>query len=234
MSPTLTERFEMRLDAETIAAVDRFAEDGPRAEAVRQLVEIGLRAVEKPPLRFSPGEMLIIHVLCDLMRALKPKNLEFEPEFIQRALSEGHYWGLEWRYTGVFHDDIDSDALVKHVVDVLDMWHFIEEGYDSLTPAEKQQLEKDAEPFGKNPKFVGWDGNNETSYMSAARFLVRDMERFERFKKRDMNSHGPSVDTYERMLDVFRPMRSRLIGRSFSVTELTEILRARMHPSNRR
>ena len=46
--PTLTERFEMRLSKDDIAQVDawrRTQEDLPsRAEAIRRLIEIGLKA----------------------------------------------------------------------------------------------------------------------------------------------------------------------------------------------
>lgn len=47
--------------------------------------------------------------------------------------------------------------------------------------------------LGYLPKFAGFDGNNETSLMSIASFIVEKMDRFPRFKKHDFNSHAPTA-----------------------------------------
>ncbi|TOL43317.1 hypothetical protein CGH98_23025, partial [Vibrio parahaemolyticus] len=74
------------------------------------------------------------------------------------------------------------------------MWSFIEHSYAQLSDEEKVHLEEAAKPFGKDPKFPGFDGNNESSYMGIASFIVNDLERFEEFKGRNFNSHCPSLD----------------------------------------
>ena len=55
-----TERFEMRLDPGTLEKVDgwrsRQGDLPSRAEAVRRLMETGLTAEERKPLKFSDGE----------------------------------------------------------------------------------------------------------------------------------------------------------------------------------
>ena len=80
--------------------------------------------------------------------------------------------------------------------------------------------------FGKHVKFIGFDGNNETEYMGIARFLVEKMDRFTRFKGREMNSHCPIIDAYARMFTVFEPIRKTLIGRKLSTDEIISILKA--------
>ena len=233
----MSERFEMRLDEETIRAVDGWRAgqgDVPsRAEAIRRLVERGLRNPEEQ-LRFSGPEMLIVHMLCELFKALKVKSRELDISFIQDALYGGHFWALQWDMSGIFHKHADSSEVVTEVVDVLDMWDFIESGYERLGSKEREQLDKDVEFFGKNPKFAGFDGNNESEHMGVARFLIEKMRRFERFKDRNLNSHMPSIETYRRMLEVFLPMRSTLHGGSLTESQLAAILSEKVHPSRRK
>ena len=91
---------------------------------------------------------------------------------------------------------------------------------------------------GKNKwqhvKFQGFDGNYETEHMGVARFLINDMNRFERFKKRELNSHVPSVQRYGRMFRVFEPIRATLIGTKLAVSQLIVILKAQEEPIRRR
>lgn len=233
----LTERFEMRLDEETLRAVDgwRAAQgDVPsRSEAIRRLIERGLRNPEEQA-RLTGSEMLIVHLLCDVLKAVKGKS-EVNVKFLQEALYGGHFWALRWDMSGIFHRHADSPEVVKEVVDILDMWDFIEGSYEKLDAQQKAQLEKDVEIFGTDPKFSGFDGNNETEHMGVARFLIDDMRRFSRFKGRELNSHMPtSRESYRRMLDVFLPMRTTLHGGQMSAFQLTAVLSERTHPSRRK
>ena len=60
----------------------------------------------------------------------------------------------------------------QHVVNVLDMWSFIEEAYEKLSYDQKAQIEREAEPLGKHVMFAGFDGNNESRQIGIARFLI--------------------------------------------------------------
>lgn len=232
----LSERFEMRLDQDTLESVDVWRSKQPgvptRSEAIRRLVERGLAAAGGGAVRFSQGETLLIHMMCEAFRTLKIKS-EFDLKFLQSALFGGHYWALEWELPGTFHNHTDSPAVVTAVVDILDMWDFIEGSVEKLDKKERARLEKEAEPFGRDPKFRGFDGNNETDHMGVAMFLVRDMGRFSRFRGRELNSHWQSLETYGRMLKIFLPMRPKLTGGTMSVSQLAEVLNEQTHPSNR-
>lgn len=103
--------------------------------------------------------------------------------------------------------------------------------FTSLEEKAKQRIKKEAQPFGKDPKFRGFDGNNETEHYGVAGFLINDMKRFERFKGRDLNSHMPSIESYRRMLAVFLPIRQTLMGTNLSDSQIVEIVKARTHPS---
>lgn len=232
----LTERFEMRLDEDTLGELDNWRSrqsDVPsRAEAIRRLIDRGLVAEGSAQLRFSQGETMLIHLVCELLKPAKDRE-QVRVDFIQESLSRGHLWALQWDLPGLFLDQIDSEQVVTEVVDTLEMWEFIEEGYEKLDAKDKARVAKEAHPFGKNPKFYGFDGNNETRHMGIARFLVEQMDRFTMFRGRDFNSHMPSIDAYQRMLSAFTPIRSNLAGREMTASEIIAVLNERMHPSNR-
>lgn len=230
-----TERFEMRLDPGTLEKVDdwrsRQADLPSRAEAVRRLMETGLAAAESKPLRFSDGEKLITLMLCEMYKHMKIDG-GIDPSFIEDAFHGGHYWGLEWEYTGIFHGHEDSKKTVSEVADVLDMWWFIEQSYAKLSKRDVARVEKEAELFGKHVVFRGFDGNYEGEHLGVARFLIEKLDRFANFKGRDLNSHAPSIDRYRRMVRVFEPMRRGLMGGSLlGAGQIIELLNAGRHDS---
>lgn len=229
-----TERFEMRIDTDLLDRLDRWreaeADEPSRAEAVRRLMEAGLAhdtRGRQPHL--SDGEKLITLMLTDVIEKLEVKT-DTNIDLVRNVIYGGHYWALGWEMPGIFHGHIDKRSRVSFVVDVLDMWDFLEEAFDKLSNDDKVRLAEAADPFGKHVHFAGFDGNNETEYMSIARFLVDDLSRFSRFKdkKRDLNAHHPTVESYGKMYRAFAPIRKTLVhGKAMSVEQLAEVLNAR-------
>lgn len=204
-----SERFEMRLDLDTIERLDewrkRQADLPSRAEAVRRLMEFGLSV----PVKFSDGEKLTMLMLCEIFKTLKIEG-GIETSFVEAALFGGHYWGLEHEYPGIFHGHEDSQETVSEVADILEVWWIIELSYARLSKKDRMRVEEEAEPYGKHVEFRGFDGNNESEHMSVARFMLEKQNRFSELKGRNLNSHMPSVEMYRRMLPVFEPMRRNL------------------------
>ena len=229
-----TERFEMRLDQGTLERVDEWRgrqDDLPtRSAAVRRLVERGLGVSEAP--HFRDSEKLIVSMLCDIAKQAKMKD-GIEPDFVASALYGGHT-GRCAEVHGPFSGHEDSGQTVSEVVDILDMWSFIESAYARLNKKDKEKIKKEAEPFGSHVRFTGFDGNNEGEHYSIALFLVEDMDRFQSFKGRELNSHAPYLDAYRRMLPVFEPIRATLVGRELSANEIIKLLKAKIHPERRR
>lgn len=85
-------------------------------------------------------------------------------------------------HRNIVHDHMDDPEDLKHVVDVPGMWSFIEEAYEKFSTKHREQIAAEAGPLGKHVAFHGFDGNNESSQLSIARFLIDDMGRFSRFK----------------------------------------------------
>ncbi len=223
-----SERFEMRLGQSTLDRIDGWrseqADLPSRAEAIRRLVEDSLSGNKNGDLQISDGERLIMLMLCELYQALKIKG-EIEPEFIQEVIYGGHFWALEWKYTGIFHNHKDSRKTLSEVVDILDMWSFIEGAYKKLPAKEKKAVQ--AATNREDIQFAGFDGNNESEHMGIASFLIEKMGRFQTFKGRYLNSHSPSIAGHRAMLSVFLPIRPTLVGHGLSSKQIIEIAKAR-------
>jgi uncharacterized protein YfbU (UPF0304 family) len=224
------ERFEMRLDEDTLATMDKWRakqNDLPsRAEAMRRLVELGLTKTTNEAVRFSDGEKLLATMMRDVYKHFKIKG-EVDPDFISEVICHGHYWAPKWEMGGLFSDYEDDIRDVHFVVSVLEMWRSIEYAYEKLSKEDKERVEKEAEPFSKDVQFMGFDGNNETSHMGIARFFVEKMGRWSQFKGRELNSHMPTLATYRRMLAVFEPMHA--VGAGLDVDQLIQVLKGQKH-----
>jgi len=183
-------------------------------------------------MKLSDGEKLIILMLTEMYAKLKVDG-ETEPEFLRSAIFNDHLWAIRWKYSGIPFETAEDPPIVREVVDILDMWSFIEHAYSKLSLEQKENLSKDSAPFGENPHFSGFDGNNESEHMSVAMFLVNQLDRFQEFKGRSFNCHNRSLDTHRRMLAAFEPIRVTLVNGPLSLKQLTAVLKERVHPSSR-
>lgn len=222
------ERLELRLDDDLLQRVDEWMKStgqaSSRSDAVRQLVDIGLGTMTGKSIHLTDGDKLNFMVLRDIVKHLKIKNAETDVDFVAETVYGGHYWAPTWEMQGLFHKQVDRPADVTLVVDTLDMWDFIEGCIEKLPQEDIEKLK--ASNHGYLPKFHGFDGNNETTLMSIAQFVVEKMNRFSRFKKRDFNSHAPTAARYRRMTTAFEPIRATLgFGRDLGVDRIIELLK---------
>ena len=183
-------------------------------------------------VKLSDGEKLIVLMLSELYEKLEVDG-EIDPGFIKSAIFSDNLWGITWKYSGIPFEARDTPTVVREVIDILDMWNFIEDSYERLTDEDKARLATEAKPFGEDPEFRGFDGNYETEHFGAALFIVNDLDRFVRFKGRSLNSHYPSIDTYRRMLPAFSEIRKSLGPKLMTVEQLTIVLGEVLDPSNR-
>ncbi|MCO7626435.1 YfbU family protein [Pseudomonas fluorescens] len=117
----------------------------------------------------------------------------------------------------VFYSEIDywvSEEMPssegKFVLEILDLYRAIEDL--------KRSTKEEKITNHRNSYFRGFDGNNETEYMSFCRFLVETQGKFQEqknylIKNDNMNSHMPMIPMYKRMLE-----KKSELGISFSMT----------------
>ena len=187
--------------------------------------------IKEKKMELSDGEKLILIMLSEIYEKLQLDG-EIDPQFIKSAIFSENTWGINWKYSGIPFEDDKTPQIVKEIANILDMWEIIETSYEKLSEKDKILVEKEASPFGRNPRFHGFDGNNESKLMGIAIFLIDDLNRFQRFIERDLNSHYPSIDVYRRMYAVFEPMRLGLKN-LLNANQLIQILREKVHPKRR-
>lgn len=159
-------------------------------------------------------------MLCDIHKALGI-NDSFNAELIGSALSKGHDWAIDWEYDLVLPENVTTNQEVIEVSNILDMWGFIEGSYANLDPAGKGAVKG---ALGHEPKFMGFDGNNEGTQFSIARFLVEEMGRYTNFKGHTFNSHMPTRDRYNRAYEKFSQIRPNLIAVDMSADQIITVL----------
>lgn len=229
--PPKSERFELRIEEDLLRQIDEWrldqADGISRADAVRTLVGQALSSLSskrRGSVALSDGERILIAMISDIMKA-NEINQNFDPDKILSALYGGHSWSLRWQNEWLLNSKEDDYEQVLHVVDTLDMWSFIENAYAKLNAKEKAELVAQAPYRGKNPKFPGYDGNEESRYMGIAQHLIHELGRFTNFAKHELNSHRRSVGRYTAMLSIFGPMRARVgEGKRIGVEELSALL----------
>jgi len=225
----LSERFELRLEEETLRAIDywRSQHEGhpSRSEAIRQLIDRGLSG-RGEKLRFSAGERLATLLLCDVLKALPRKSdREFDPDEVKEIVAGGHLWALKSKYSWAFNREMDDPIVVDEVWEILEMWEQLEEGLAALKSAEKERFSKEAKVTAGTPRFEGFDANNDEHYR-LARFIVKHLEQFEKFESRLNSRTRASLPAYRRMLAVFRTIEPT--GRNLSADQLIEVFKARL------
>ena len=140
----------------------------------------------------------------------------------QKALEEGY----PAAYSQIFDDIYDglTEEDCEFVVDVMSMYEALQRTFE--THGQTSDLKQ------SDVSFPGFDGNNETMFMAYARFVQRNEGRFDYLhaSSKDLNSHFPSIEVYQRMLEVWRQKGERL---DLSVASASEVLAARVHPSRR-
>lgn len=177
-------------------------------------------------MELSAGEKLILIMLSEIHESLKIKD-GIDPKFVRNAIYDESLWSIAWKYPGIIRSDENSTPpVVREVLDILEMWELLEFSYDQLQSADKERVKAEANLFGHDLRFRGFDGNHETEHLGAARVLIDDLDRFSTFKGRDLNSHMPSLDRYARMLGVYLPIRHSHSTNTLNAEQIIQILNA--------
>ncbi|WP_160319199.1 YfbU family protein [Pseudomonas libanensis] len=177
-------------------------------------------------------EQLTVQMLCAIYKKLGIDD-GFDPDLVSSAIASNDLWVLDWAYD-IKDEQSHKPPHVTAVVDTLDMYSFLRDSFERLSPADQATVEGEVPHASSLVEFRGYDGNNELEYRRAVRYLVNDLDRFESIKDvATLNSHSPVVEMYARMYEVFKPIRAQLINRLMGPHEIVAVLQAAVHPSNR-
>lgn len=184
-------------------------------------------------MEFTNEQKLIVAMLAEIHQALEIED-GLDPVFIQDKVSSGRTWAVRWRYGELFDDDFETPPHVRFVVKVLELWRRLEHSYSLLDEGQKAELLRLAPVHGERVRFIGFDGNGgDDDGYGTAHTLIEEMGRWREFQGRDLNSHGPMKQVYERMLEACDGLEKDATDFALSVEEMAVILNAQAHPSNR-
>ena len=155
-------------------------------------------------MQLTKGERLLFLMIADIYERLGAQGVD--TKLIKEAICTGNTWAIDWQYSDRLPDEV-APAVLKEIVDILDMWVFLERGHQALSSHDKERVERETQgPV----RFIGFDQNEESEQVSVAEFLIRRMNRFESFRGRQLNSAVHTLERHRRMLAVFEPIRPTL------------------------
>jgi len=146
---------------------------------------------------------------------------------VRNALNGGHLWALG--DLSAIHSRVIPEDVERETRNILFMWKRLEESYDNLSQAEKDELAATANV--SDVRFPGFDGNNESEHLSVAHFMMEHRDEFTSLKDRadHLDAHFRTLDEHRRMLGVFEPILEKIVNKDCSAAQIAEVM-ARARP----
>jgi uncharacterized protein len=193
---------------ESVEALQRPRREDFEVEAIRcpletlrtRCAEHRIRCAHAPPdriggiVKLSTIERLLLYNQYEILKRLSTDEHERESYERFQTIVERGYEGESESLAWIDTAGVLPAEECNFVKSVLDMYWI---------------MQRHAEWGGfdiDGLEFPGFDGNNETSHMSYAKFVLDDPRTFEGFRmtKSGINSHWPRIDQYARMLPVYK------------------------------
>ncbi|WEA46827.1 YfbU family protein [Priestia aryabhattai] len=155
-------------------------------------------------MKLSRVERLIISNQFKILEKLYPEEKEYY-EVDRKAIEEGYEIHYEEIIGNVISEDELSEEAAREVLNILSMYRAITFSYKKLTEEEKLEIDKKYDV-----KFEGFDANDpeEIKLLMYTRYFIIDKDRFQELvynaEYPDFNSHSPKLDTYRKMLTLFK------------------------------
>ncbi len=157
-------------------------------------------------MNLSKKDRYIIANQLKILEKLDPEEADFYSKS-RKAIEYGFKLHYSWIAEFIDDDEMNEEDS-REVLDVLDM-------YRAMTFS-LQRLKKENTNLSikeEDVRFRGYDGNNETQQFSYVVYFISDLGRFEELKYEseypDFNSHCPMIQTYKRMLAIWREYPNR-------------------------
>ena len=173
-------------------------------------------------MQLSDAERLMLALLCEIHEASDAKG-GVNSSLVKKALCSGNEWAITAEVQLPWKGDASNPPYVSHVLDVLDMWLFLEDTYASLTAEDAVRFRRET-GHEYDPQFPGFDGHSETDECKAAQYVIEEMGRFGKFRGRSLTSQHPTIARSRRMLSVFVPIRATLGNRKPALMTADELI----------
>jgi uncharacterized protein YfbU (UPF0304 family) len=178
-------------------------------------------------MKLSKPERWILSNQYRILELIDKENAN-RHRLAQEALDDGYEVYYDWLSEHIYDEE---NTVTKeesdYIIDVLDMFDFIQRAYDEL--GDKTGIE----PFMID--FPGFDGNNDAKFLGFAEFFCKERRAFESLRKTgpggSFNSHMPTHELYSRMLAAWRESKNK---RQLTKVDLIRITQAAVHPDHRK
>lgn len=148
-----------------------------------------------------------------ILSALEPESAK-EHQLMIKKLQKGYTHRI-YIFNEYISDDL-PDSIDQFVFEVLEMFRAMTFAYNQLK--DKQEIDK------KKIYFPGFDGNYETECLGYVQYLLDDEGLYtELQRKGGYNSHHPTLERYNRMLNAWRSSRA---PRELTASDIKRILAA--------
>lgn len=166
-------------------------------------------------MEMTNAQRLILSNQYSIMEKLEPENA-LKYKRLQTIVERGYE--LQMREQIKHYGRIEENEC-RVIIDIMEMYHALQESNNMLTDAEKAHVDQ------RRLQFLGFDIATEHQAVNYVRFLVDSEGLYPQFDKADhyFNAQMPMLEKYKRMLLTWRncPRQYHL-----SATELTQIFSA--------
>lgn len=180
-------------------------------------------------IEFTQKERFQLSLQFQILERLVPEEADYFSRV--RAIVEH---GYEYHYDELVEYIYDGDDKMtreecSEVLEILSMFDAI-----NIACQRHPNAERDA---NWARRFWGFDGNNEGKQLGYAQFFIERLQRFVNLPRRPgldgFNSHMPTLETYRRMLDIWRavPLDERYANLGIGIVDA--ILAGAVHPEQR-
>lgn len=149
-------------------------------------------------MKLTQQEKLILHNQYTILEKVYPEQADTYKK-AQTILEYGY--ALEYgNLPGIQMSEMSEESC-RETRDIMDMFRYI---YNAIDKSEDSQIKDNFKL-----KFHGFDGNDETKYMSYAEFLQSEGRWTELSGSDGMNSHMPTLERYRSLLAVWRSLPNK-------------------------
>jgi hypothetical protein len=151
-------------------------------------------------------EKLTLLMMCDLFDHLGVDG-DIDSSIVRKAVNSGNTWAIEREYQILSIEEVPI-KIQKKVDSALIAYRNLSNSLRALTSAECDELKakyklKTHDTF---IQFPGYDGNNESDYMSAASMLCT-LGLYTEQQEIDKNSHEENADDYDNVISSLEVLR---------------------------
>lgn len=148
-------------------------------------------------------DRLMLYNQLEILKHLNPDDVE-RYDVDQKILTDGYKYHYDDLVEG-FSNELD-ESVSQYVFDVFQMFRSLSNSYRALSTEEKSEVDV------YKITFHGYDGNEEGSYYSYARFVLEDLKRYGEIYdngKVEFNSHRNMLRKYNEMLTIWKGFNDR-------------------------